>query len=137
MRIQRRRKLYFIILLLLAISIAVGLALFALRNNINLYLTPSQVVKQHIAIHKNFRLGGLVVKGSVHRFPHSLRVAFTLSDYHQQIKVHYQGMLPSLFREGQGIVAQGYLNQQGEFIAAQVLAKHDANYRPPGLEGKI
>ncbi|MCH9769390.1 MAG: cytochrome c maturation protein CcmE [Gammaproteobacteria bacterium] len=133
MQIHRRRRLYFIILLLTAISLAVGLALFALRRNINLYLTPTQVLRQHMAAQREFRLGGMVVKGSVQRVPGTLKLHFTLTDFQNTVSVYYQGVLPSLFREGQGIVAQGALNAKGVFIADQVLAKHDSNYHPPGI----
>ena len=129
---HRRRRLYFIIILLTSVSIAAGLALFALRQNIDLYVTPQQISQKHLTSGQVFRLGGMVVKNSV-SYGNDLRVSFTLTDYHVDIPVEYQGVLPSLFREGQGIVAQGRLNPQGYFIADQVLAKHDANYRPPAI----
>lgn len=134
MRTQRKRRLYFILLLLIGISAAVGFALFALRQNINLYYTPSQLLEQHS--HRVARLGGLVVKGSVQHQKNSLQVSFVLTDFHCKVRVKYDGMLPSLFREGRGIVAQGHLNAKGIFIADQVLAKHDANYHPPEILSK-
>ena len=133
MLIKRRRRLYFIVFLIAGISIAVGLSLFSLRQNINLYYTPVQVLEHKAPNGRVFRLGGMVVKGSVHRVPNTLRISFVLTDYHANIKVKYNGMLPSLFRVGQGIVAQGKLNLKGVFIADQVLAKHDSTYRPPGV----
>jgi len=75
----------------------------------------------------------MVMKNSVHHSPESLKVNFVLTDYHQHMTVQYDGVLPALFREGQGIVAQGSLTQQGVFVATQVLAKHDENYKPPGV----
>jgi cytochrome c-type biogenesis protein CcmE len=132
MLIQRKRRLYFIITLLIGVSAAVGLALFALRQNVNLYQTPRQVAEHPLPKDQIFRLGGMVVKGSVQQGA-DLQVSFTLTDYHANVRVQYQGVLPSLFREGQGIVAQGRLDDQGVFIAEQVLAKHDANYKPPAI----
>ncbi len=129
----RRRRLYFILCLIAGSAAAVYMALLALRQSIDLYVTPQQVYQQHLSTQHQFRLGGLVVKGSVHYQPHSLTTQFQLTDYHAKILVIYTGVLPSLFREGQGIVAEGRLNKQGEFIATQVLAKHDASYRPPNI----
>ena len=132
MKAHRRNKLLFVIVLIVACAIAAGLALYALKQNINLYSTPSQVLKQHIKVGQEFRLGGLVVKGSVKRGK-GLEVQFTLTDYYHNMIVRYNGILPCLFREGQGIVAQGKMNAQHIFIADQVLAKHSATYRPPGI----
>jgi len=131
MNIKRKRRIYFIVFLLAGLGVIVSLALFALRQNIDLYYTPQQIQKQHVSMGREFRLGGMVVKGSVQHVPNSLQVSFILSDYHAEQKVNYDGILPSLFREGQGIVAQGRLDQQGVFVADQVLAKHDNQYKPP------
>lgn len=130
----RKRRLYFIIFLIIGMSAAVGLSLYALRQNINLYLTPKQVIQQQIPVGQLFRLGGLVVKGSVHHQQNHLQIHFILTDYTKNMTVEYQGVLPSLFREGQGIVAEGKLNSKGIFIADQVLAKHDASYHPPEIK---
>lgn len=129
---HRKRRLYFLLLLVVSTGIAVTLALYALRQNVNLYETPQQVVQRSIPPDQVFRLGGMVVKGSVIQGA-DLQVSFTLTDYKANINVQYQGVLPSLFHEGQGIVAQGRLNGQGVFIADEVLAKHDANYKPPAI----
>ncbi len=129
---HRKRRLYFLLLIIVSSGIAVGLALIALQKNLNLYQTPQQVAKLNNQEHQIFRLGGMVVKGSVHQSA-DLHVNFSLTDYHANIQVEYQGILPSLFHEGQGIVAQGHLNNRGIFIADQVLAKHDANYKPPSI----
>ena len=129
---HRKRRLYFIVLLLASMGIAVSLALYALRYNVNLYETPRQIAQQPPHDGQIFRLGGMVVKGSV-QHGEGLTVSFMLTDYQANIRVEYQGVLPSLFREGQGIVAQGGLNSQGVFIANEVLAKHDANYKPPAI----
>ena len=133
MLIKRRRRLYIVISLLLGVGLATGLVLYALRQNINLYYTPAQAVQHAMPPGRVFRLGGMVMKNSVHHSPESLKVNFVLTDYHQHMTVQYDGVLPALFREGQGIVAQGSLTQQGVFVATQVLAKHDENYKPPGV----
>jgi len=134
MNIKRKRRLYFVLCLLLAVSVAVGSSLFALRQHIDLYYTPTQLLMQQPdALNRDIRLGGLVVKHSVAHQSRSLWVSFSLADAHRAVKVEYDGILPSLFREGQGIIAKGYLSKQGVFIADQVLAKHDANYHPPGV----
>lgn len=129
---HRKRRLYFILLLVTSMAVAVGLSLYALRQNVNLYETPGQIAHQHFSSGQIFRLGGMVVNGSV-QHGEGLQVGFILTDYTANVRVQYQGVLPSLFREGQGIVAQGALNSQGIFIASEVLAKHDANYRPPNI----
>lgn len=130
---HRKRRLFFIIFLLCGVGLAVGLSLFALRQNINLYFTPQQVEKGQAPRHQTIRLGGMVVKGSVHRVPNTLKVSFELTDFKDTVMVDYDGLLPSLFHVGQGIVTQGRLNAKGIFVADQVLAKHDATYRPPGI----
>ena len=128
----RKRRLCFILLVLASLSLALGLSLYALRQKVNLYKTPQQVLASPPNLNMVFRLGGMVVKGSV-QHGENLEVNFTLTDFQAQVPVQYQGILPSLFREGQGIVAQGRLNKKGVFIADEVLAKHDANYKPPGI----
>src|ERR1700686_771839 len=98
---QRKERLVAIILLIFGISAAIALALYALKQNINLYLTPGQISQKKMAINEMFRLGGMVVKGSVYHQPNSLHVSFALTDYHTTINVKYNGILPALFREGQ------------------------------------
>lgn len=128
---SRKRRLYFILIVLVGISAAVAFALFALRKNINLYYTPSELFQQKLQ--SAVRLGGFVVQGSVHHQKNTLKVTFVLTDFHQKVPVEYVGVLPSLFREGQGIVAAGHLNTKGVFVANQVLAKHGAQYHPPNI----
>lgn len=130
---KRKRRIFLISSILLSVSIAVGLSLYALGQSIDLYLTPRQVWQQHIVTGREFRLGGMVVAGSVQHIPNTLIVNFVLTDYNRKIRVTYNGILPALFHEGQGIVAQGSLNSSGIFVANQVLAKHDENYHPPKL----
>ena len=109
------------------------MSLYALGQNINLYYTPSQLLTAHATVDQELRIGGLVKSGSVHFAAQGLQMSFVLTDYKQEITVKYNGVLPTLFREGQGIVVQGKLNPQGILMADQVLVKHDANYRPPGI----
>ena len=132
----RKKRLYFIIAILIGVGSAVSLSLYALGQNINLYYTPSQLVSDHVPEGKLIRLGGMVKDGSLHRVKDTLKVSFVLTDYHQTREVKFKGILPALFREGQGIVVQGKLNKSGILIADQVLAKHDSKYMPPGLTPK-
>lgn len=133
---QRRRRLLWILLLLAGIGLAVGLASYALRQNINLFYTPSQLVAKKASDGARIQVGGLVVQGSVQRSPNSLAVRFALSDLKQTVFVDYEGILPDLFREGQGIVANGRW-QGGVVVADEVLAKHDENYMPPQVKSAI
>ena len=127
----RRQRFILVGLLVLGVSVALGLALLALRENINLFFSPTQVMAGEAPQQASFRLGGMVVEGSVQRPDADLSVEFVLTDTIEQVTATYKGFLPDLFREGQGIVAQGMLNSNGIFEAKQVLAKHDENYMPP------
>jgi cytochrome c-type biogenesis protein CcmE len=126
----RKRRLMLISFIVMGVSIAVVLALYALKQNINLYFTPSQIVSGAAPKDHEFRVGGMVRKGSVRHAANSLQVSFVLTDMKKDLAVQYNGILPDLFREGQGIVAQGRL-QDGVFTATEVLAKHDEKYMPP------
>ena len=137
MRPRRRQRFILVGLLLAGVGIAATLALLALRENINLFFSPSQVVAGEAPQDTSFRLGGMVVDGSVGRPEGDLTVRFDLTDTAQAVTVIYTGILPDLFREGQGIVAQGKLLADVTFQAAQVLAKHDENYMPPEVEDAI
>ena len=130
---KRKRKLITIIFLMIGLSIGIGLILYALRQNVDLYYTPAQIRGGHIPVNKTIRLGGIVQKATLTRDKDSLTVHFIVTDFHKTIAVQYTGVLPALFREGQGIVADGHINAQGVYIATQVLAKHDEKYRPPGI----
>jgi len=131
---KRKYRLYAIFSIMLGLSLTAGLTMYALRQNISLFYTPTQVVKGEVVKGKVFRVGGLVIKGSLSHIGNGLKVRFTLTDTKHQVTVNYQGILPDLFREGQGIVASGQLNKKGIFIANQVLAKHDENYMPPEVK---
>ncbi len=134
---SRKKRLYIIIFILAGVSLATALALYALKQNINLYYTPSQVVAGKVPQGHTFRIGGIVEKGSVHHAKKGLEMSFRLTDTVHDIKVEYKGVLPDLFRVGQGIVAQGKLNTKGVLIADQILAKHGADYMPPPVKQAI
>ena len=131
MKPKRRQRLVLVGLLVAGVGIAVSLALLALQENINLFFSPSQVVAGEAPVGSHFRLGGMVVDGSVSRAGESLEIRFDLTDTANTVTVAYTGILPDLFREGQGIVAQGRVDDNGLFTATQVLAKHDETYMPP------
>jgi cytochrome c-type biogenesis protein CcmE len=129
----RKKRLITISAILVIIGVAVGLMLYALQQNINLFYSPSQIAEGEAPNNVMIRVGGMVVEGSVNRDPTSLAVQFEVTDYAHAVKIEYKGILPDLFREGQGIVAQGKLNQDSVLIAQEVLAKHDENYMPPEI----
>ena len=133
MNVKRKHRLTMILFIISALMLAVGAILYALRQNINLFYTPEALLTTPNAMGKTVRLGGMVVKGSVRHSPKDLSVRFILTDYKRELTVNYRGVLPALFREGQGIVTQGSLTQAGTFNATQVLAKHDANYMPKSM----
>ncbi len=127
----RRKRLLFVATLVLGIGAATGLALKAFRENLLYFFSPTQVLSGAVPAGAQFRLGGLVEAGSVQRSADSLGVRFVLADCEHKLPVSFTGILPDLFREGQGIVARGQLNGEGVFVAEEVLAKHDENYMPP------
>lgn len=127
----RRRRLVMVLVVVVGVAIAASLGLRAFRQNLLYYYTPSQVAKGDAHAGEYFRMGGLVALGSVKRVPGSLTVHFTLTDMQDSIPITYTGILPDLFREGQGIVVHGTLEKGGMFVADQVLAKHDSKYMPP------
>lgn len=131
MKPARRQRLIIILLMLAGVGIAVGLALNSFNDNLMYFYSTTEVKAGKAPEETLFRLGGMVVDGSVNRPGDDLLVQFDLTDFEQQVRVEYTGILPDLFREGQGIVAKGRLNQQGVFVAEEVLAKHDENYMPP------
>ena len=131
----RKKRLGLILLMIAGVATGVGFALKAMNENIMFFFTPSEVASGKAPSDKLFRIGGMVVDGSVHRPGEGLTVHFDLTDNEQVVTVQYAGILPDLFREGQGIIANGKLNDSGEFVAEEVLAKHDENYMPPELAG--
>ena len=127
----RKKRLSLIILMIVGVAVGVGFALQSLNENIMFFFSPADIEAGKAPDNKDFRVGGIVVDGSVSRPGEGLTVEFDLTDNASVVKVKYTGILPDLFREGQGIIANGRLNQEGHFVAQEVLAKHDENYMPP------
>ena len=134
---KRKRRLMMVGLLVVGVGIAAALALSAFRENILYFYSPTEVLSGEAPAGHKFRLGGLVVEGSVRRETDGLTVHFGLTDTAKEIPVMYSGILPDLFREGQGIVAHGRLDEAGVFVADEVLAKHDENYMPPEVAAAL
>ena len=133
----RKKRLTLIGMMVVGIGIAVGLALKAFDENLMFFFSPSEIVAGEAPSGHPFRVGGLVTPGSVQRQADGLTIAFDLTDNAENVTVEYTGILPDLFREGQGIVAMGQLNDRGVFIASEVLAKHDENYMPPEVASSL
>ncbi len=127
----RHKRVALIAAGLAALAVAAALVLNAFRSNLVFFFTPTQVAAQEAPVGRSFRIGGLVETGSVERQPDGLTVRFVVTDTAKAVPVVYSGILPDLFREGKGVVAQGRLDAEGVFRAEQVLAKHDENYMPP------
>lgn len=127
----RHKKFLWVVGGLALLGVGVALVLNALKTNLNYFYTPTQVANHEAPINRSFRIGGLVVSGSLKRQTDGLTVDFVVTDTARNIPVIYKGILPDLFQEGKGVVAQGKLGANGYFIADQVLAKHDENYMPP------
>lgn len=130
----RKKRLQLILFLVFGVSIAVGLLAYSLRQNINLFITPTQIANGEVHIGQTVRLGGLVVANSIQRSHEDLSVIFLVTDGVAEIPVHYTGILPDLFREGQGVVALGTIDAQKRMQAQQILAKHDEKYTPPEVK---
>lgn len=128
---KRKQRLIIVLFIVFGAAVAVGLAMYALNQNINLFYSPTDIVENKAPEGTRIRAGGMVVEGSVIRDTQSLNVTFGITDYSNSVTVSFTGILPDLFREGQGIVAQGAMNSEGVFEAVEVLAKHDENYMPP------
>jgi cytochrome c-type biogenesis protein CcmE len=127
----RRKRLLAVIAIVAGVGAATALAMLAFRDNLLYFYNPSQVLAGDAPPARTFRIGGMVTEGSVVRTPGSLEVRFVVTDFRHSVPVRYEGLLPDLFREGQGVIAHGRLNAAGEFVADEVLAKHDENYMPP------
>jgi cytochrome c-type biogenesis protein CcmE len=133
----RRKRLLIVVFILAGISSAAALALNAFRQNLLFFYSPTQIADGEAPSGHLIRVGGLVTAGSFKRDVDGLTVHFVVTDTAHSIPVTYKGILPDLFREGQGIIAHGRLNQNGEFIASEVLAKHDENYMPPEVASAL
>lgn len=131
MRAKRKQRLGLVLFLVIGFATVVGLVLVALQENMNLFFSPTDIAEGKAPEGARIRAGGMVVEGSVARDSESLLVRFELTDYKEKVAVEFEGILPDLFREGQGIVAMGKLNAAGVLEADEVLAKHDENYMPP------
>lgn len=131
MQTHRRQRLVLFCWIFGFLAIGVAAILYALRDNINVYMTPSEYQQQSWSPSRTLQLGGMVSSGSFHR--DGLLVHFVLTDFKAQVLVRYHGILPSLFREGQGVIAIGHYVDKKHFIANELLAKHDENYHPPGM----
>jgi len=128
---KRSERKLLVVLVLAGVAIATALGLGAFKENLLYFYSPSQVKAGEAPANRSFRIGGLVVNGTVKRDKKSLAVSFDLTDNTATMTVNYTGILPDLFREGQGIVAMGKIQPNGVFVADEVLAKHDENYMPP------
>lgn len=127
----RQKRFMFIVAGVAGLAVAVGLVLNALNDNVSLYFTPTQVFNKEVPQGRSFRIGGVVEEGSVKRASTGIMVNFVITDQHKSIPVTYNGILPDLFKEGKGVVAQGKIGADGVMHADEVLAKHDENYMPP------
>lgn len=127
----RQRRMTLVAVIVGGVSLAGALTLRAFRDNVTFYFDPTKVAAGQVKVGQRFRLGGMVVKGSLQREPGTLNVHFVVSDFKNTVPVTYSNVLPDLFREGAGMVAHGRLDANGVFHADEVLAKHDENYMPP------
>jgi cytochrome c-type biogenesis protein CcmE len=128
----RQKRFVYIVIAIAAVGLAVGLVLNALKDNVSLYFTPTQVYNKEVPQDRSFRIGGLVEAGSLKREGgDGLTVHFVITDLKKSLPVIYKGILPDLFKEGKGVVAQGKMEADGIMHASEVLAKHDENYMPP------
>ena len=133
----RHKRLAFIVVGLAGLAVAIGLIANAFNQNLVFFFSPSDIQANQAPINRDFRLGGLVEEGSLKRENDGLTVHFVVTDNANTIPVTFTGILPDLFREGQGVVAQGKLNENGVFMAKEVLAKHDESYMPPEVQDAL
>jgi len=127
----RRRRLTALLVILVGVGAASAITIYSLRQNMLFFVSPADISEQNLPLGREFRLGGLVVPGTVRRGEDGLAVQFDVTDGAETVSVSFDGILPDLFREGQGVIARGELLSHDEFAAREVLAKHDENYMPP------
>lgn len=127
----RRKRLLLVLMIAMGTSVAAVIFFTAFKENIMYFKSPTEVVAKDFPTNRDFRLGGMVKEGSMKRVPDTLKVQFVVTDFAADVKVEFEGILPDLFREGQGVVTIGQMTDNQLFIAAEVLAKHDENYMPP------
>lgn len=143
MNIRLNNRLWVALAVLAGLTLTITLVLYALRSNIDLFYTPGEILygkretQQRPVVGQRLRVGGMVMPGSVRRDPNSLKVNFSIYDAEGSVGVSYEGILPDLFREGQGVVVQGELGEKNHLLAKEVLAKHDENYTPPEVKKAI
>jgi cytochrome c-type biogenesis protein CcmE len=133
----RQKRMATVAAILVGVGIATAFALQAFEKNMLYYYSPTQILAGEAPDTRSIRVGGLVENGSVKREPGSLEVRFTLTDFANTVGVSYTGVLPDLFREGQGVIARGKLTNRNLFVAEEVLAKHDENYMPPEVKDSL
>ena len=133
----RHKRLVLVVAGLAVIGLATTLILNAFNSNLVFFYTPSQIAAHEAPTNRSFRIGGLVEQGSLHRQPDGVTVRFVVTDTAKAVPVSYTGILPDLFKEGKGVVAQGSLEADGVFHAREVLAKHDENYMPPEAKDAV
>lgn len=134
---RRRKRLTAVALLVLGVGTAAAIAVTALQDNMLYFIAPSDIQTSELPPERNFRMGGLVEAGSIQRDSQSLTVTFIVTDGAHSVPVTYAGILPDLFREGQGVIAQGRLDESGLFHAREVLARHDETYMPPEVAAAL
>lgn len=137
MNALQKKRLFIILSISFVLALIVALLAFSLRQNISLYYTPQQVLANEAPKLKLIRVGGMVVQHSLVHHNDPLEIDFMVTDFKAQVRVHYHGLLPDLFREGQGIVVKGQLNANKLFEATEVLAKHDEKYMPPEVKSSL
>ncbi|PXW49674.1 cytochrome c-type biogenesis protein CcmE [Klebsiella oxytoca] len=143
MNIRLNNRLWVALAVLAGLTLTITLVLYALRSSIDLFYTPGEILygkretQQRPMVGQRLRVGGMVMPGSVRRDPNSLKVNFSIYDAEGSVDVSYEGILPDLFREGQGVVVQGELGEKNHLLAKEVLAKHDENYTPPEVKKAI
>lgn len=129
MLVHRKQRLMIVLFIVFGSAMAVGLTLFAINEGLNVFFTPTEIAEGAVPPGQNIRIGGMVKEGSVQREGlEGSRIEFVATDFNEEVRVAFDGVLPDLFREGQGVVADGYLDPSGVFQARQILAKHDENY---------
>ena len=126
----KRRRLYFVVAGMVLLGVAAALVLYAMNDTLVFFYSPSELLAKQVPPGRTLRIGGLVETGSVARDADGTTVHFRVTDTAKTVAVVYKGILPDLFREGQGVVAEGTMSQDGVFVAAEVLAKHDEKYMP-------
>lgn len=130
------KRMLLILVTIMGLALAVGFILYALKQNINLFYTPTEVIEQKAPLSQTIRVGGMVKKGSIDR-GEKLNIQFIITDFHKELTVSYNGILPDLFREGQGVVMLGEVQKNRSFQAHEVLAKHDENYMSPEVKAAM